>query len=82
MPLSADQTRALRDSRPLGKGGMGEVYRTNKKLGREVAVKVQSNVPACDPEHRTRFEPEAKLPGIAELSQQREHLWLGSIARR
>jgi hypothetical protein len=39
-----------------------------KKLGREVAIEVVSNALARDPEHRTRFEPEAEVPGIAELS--------------
>jgi hypothetical protein len=35
-----------------------------KKLGREVAIRVVSNALARDPERRARFEPEAEVPGI------------------
>ena len=58
----------------LGKGGMGEVYRArDKKLGRDVAVKVLLQTFAKDAERLARFEREAKLlaalnhPGIATL---------------
>ena len=58
----------------LGKGGMGEVYRArDKKLGRDVAVKVLLQTFAQDAERLARFEREAKLlaalnhPGIATL---------------
>ena len=59
---------------PIGKGGMGEVYRArDTKLGREVAIKVLPKELSRDRERRARFEREAKLlaslnhPAIATL---------------
>jgi len=44
MPLSVDQARVLRESRPLGNCGVGERYPAKKKLGCEVTLKLLSNV--------------------------------------
>ena len=59
---------------PLGKGGMGEVYRAkDTKLDREVAIKVLPAALAQDPERLARFEREAKVlaslnhPNIAQI---------------
>ncbi|MBN2319157.1 MAG: serine/threonine-protein kinase [Acidobacteria bacterium] len=58
----------------LGKGGMGEVYQaTDKKLGREVAIKVLPEEFAKDADRVARFQREAKLlaslnhPNIAAI---------------
>ena len=54
---------------PLGVGGMGEVYRArDKKLDRDVAVKVLPQSVAADPDTLARFEREAKA--VAALSHQ------------
>ena len=53
----------------LGAGGMGEVYRArDKKLDRDVAIKVLPQSVAADPDTLARFEREAKA--IAALSHQ------------
>ncbi len=59
---------------PLGKGGMGEVWRArDQKLGREVAIKTLPEEFAQDEERLARFEREAKLlaslnhPNIAAI---------------
>ena len=59
---------------PLGKGGMGEVWRArDSKLGREVAIKTLPGEFAKDEERLARFEREAKLlaslnhPNIATI---------------
>src|SRR5499427_2141250 len=59
---------------PIGSGGMGEVYRArDRKLDRDVAIKILPEAWAADPEHIARFEREAKTlaalnhPNIAHL---------------
>jgi serine/threonine protein kinase/Tfp pilus assembly protein PilF len=52
---------------PLGAGGMGEVYRArDKRLDRDVAIKVLPERLASDPNALSRFEREAKA--VAALS--------------
>ena len=64
---------------PIGKGGMGEVYRARDgKLGRDVAIKVLPEEFANDDERLARFEREAKLlaslnhPNIASIHEFEE----------
>ena len=64
---------------PIGKGGMGEVYRArDTKLGREVAIKVLPEEFSQHEERVERFEREAKLlaalnhPNIATLHDLEE----------
>jgi serine/threonine protein kinase len=47
---------------PIGAGGMGEVYRArDRKLGRDVAIKILPRAFSEDPERRARFEREARV---------------------
>ena len=58
----------------LGTGGMGEVYRAHdRKLGRDVALKVLPKDFAQDPERLTRLEREARM--LASLN----HPHIGAI---
>jgi len=66
--------------RPLGAGGMGEVFLAeDTKLGRRVALKVLPPAVAHDPERRERFEREARAvaalnhPNIVTLHSVEQH---------
>src|SRR5688572_11317426 len=49
----------------VGEGGMGAVYRArDMRLGREVAIKVLSNVSLSDRERLVRFAQEARATGM------------------
>src|SRR5512138_2059652 len=49
---------------PIGKGGMGEVYRArDERLKREVAIKVLPAAVSSDPDRVKRFEREAQAAG-------------------
>src|SRR5215471_4770191 len=65
---------------PLGKGGMGEVFvAEDTRLHRRVALKVLPPLFAADPEHRERFEREARAvaalnhPNIVTIHSVEEH---------
>ena len=59
---------------PLGAGAMGEVYRArDRKLGRDVAIKILPSHFTADPERRARFAREARL--LATLN----HPHIGAI---
>ena len=81
MALSAgDQLGPYQILAPLGKGGMGEVYRARDvRLGREVALKVLAESGANDAETLARFEREARAvaalnhPNILSIHDTGEH---------
>ena len=80
MPLAAGTRLGVFEIlAPLGKGGMGEVYRArDTKLDREVAVKILPEEMAKRPERLARFEREAKAlaaldhPGIVTVHSVEE----------
>ena len=54
---------------PLGSGGMGEMYRArDRKLGREVAIKVLPEAVERDADRIARFEREAKVLALLNHS--------------
>ena len=65
----------------IGQGGMGEVYRArDTKLGRDVALKVLSDLFADDPERLARFQREARV--LASLNHPNIGCIHGSRLRR
>jgi len=59
---------------PLGAGGMGEAYRArDRKLERDVAIKVMAGSLAQDPAALARFQREAKV--ITTLSLRKDQPW-------
>jgi serine/threonine protein kinase/Tol biopolymer transport system component len=65
---------------PLGAGGMGEVYRAHdRRLDREVAIKVLPESLTADPDRLRRFEQEARAaaalnhPNILAVHQMATH---------
>jgi serine/threonine protein kinase len=75
MPLqSGDRLGAYEIVRPIGSGGMGDVYcAADTSLKRNVAIKVLPESLAMDPDRLTRFQREAELlaslnhPNIAQI---------------
>jgi serine/threonine protein kinase/Tol biopolymer transport system component len=66
MPLQPNTTLGpYQISGLLGEGGMGVVYRAkDTRLGRDVAIKVLTNVTLSDRERLQRFEQEARATGM------------------
>src|SRR4029450_6195840 len=63
-PIIADGTRigVYEITGFIAAGGMGEVYRArDRKLGRDVALKILPSGFVADPDRRARFEREARL---------------------
>src|ERR1041384_182627 len=75
MPISAGDRLGLYEIlAPIGKGGMGEVYRAHDtRLKRDLAIKVLPDVFAGDPERMARLHREAEVlaslnhPNIAPI---------------
>ncbi|HYJ33028.1 MAG TPA: protein kinase [Candidatus Binatia bacterium] len=80
MTVPGERVLHYRILRPLGAGGMGEVFLAeDEKLGRRVALKFLPRMEAADPERRERLKREARAlaslshPGIAAIHALEEH---------
>jgi serine/threonine protein kinase len=63
--LTGTQIGAYQVLEPIGKGGMGEVYKGfQATLNRQVAIKILPEQLAKNPEFRTRFEREARMVAV------------------
>src|ERR1700756_618623 len=87
MPLRSGETFAgYRIVRPLGSGGMGEVYLVqHPRLPRQDALKVLAADLSADPEYRARFNREADLAstlyhphivGVHDRGEYKGQLWI------
>ncbi|MFN7944354.1 MAG: protein kinase [Blastocatellia bacterium] len=65
-PAMAERLGRYRLLAPLGRGGMGDVYRARDDLDRDVAIKILPDEFARSPERIARFEREART--LAQLS--------------
>ena len=65
-PVPAERLGRYRLLSPLGRGGMGDVYRARDDLDRDVAIKILPDEFARSPERLARFEREARA--LAQLS--------------
>lgn len=60
---------------PIGAGGMGQVYKArDRKLKRDVAIKVLPEEFSRDPERVFRFQREAEALAAPQSFQHRRHL--------
>src|SRR5262245_60078478 len=78
--MTGSTVQPYRIEAPIGKGGMGEVFRAmDTRLGRTVALKFLPDSLASDPSHRARFFVEAQAdarvssPYVATLYDVGEH---------
>jgi serine/threonine protein kinase len=87
MPLEAGSTLGPYEIHSLiGEGGMGQVYRAHdRRLGRDIAIKVLSQHRAAEADAQSRFEREARavaalshpnIVGIHDIGQDREQTWV------